>query len=49
MPTVVDLSVVEPLFISEATTYIPSLEERFSYKKDPGSSDTRHEKDEIRR
>lgn len=48
MPTVVDLSAVETLFISGPATRVLSLEDRYDYKKEPGSSDARNTEDVIK-
>jgi hypothetical protein len=40
-------TVVSALFTGPAPLTVPALEERASYKKKKGSSDTAHTKDEI--
>lgn len=39
---------VEELFADIAYWEVPEISDRYDYKKDPGSSDTRHQQDEIR-
>ena len=44
----VDLGVVEALFATAPTSWVPTLADRYSYKKDPGSSDARNTEDVIK-
>ena len=39
---------IEALFASAPAWQVPGLADRYDYKKDPGSSDTRHQEDDIR-
>lgn len=49
MPTVIQLPPsAEAVFTGAAEWRVPSMADRAAYKKDPGSSDTRHQEDEIR-
>ena len=48
MPTIADLSAVEPLFTGSPATRVLSLEDRYDYKKEPGSSDARNTEDVIK-
>jgi hypothetical protein len=39
---------VGALFASAPAWQVPGIADRYDYKKDPGSSDTRHQEDDIR-
>lgn len=39
---------VDALFASAPAWRVPGIADRYDYKKDPGSSDTRHQEDDIR-
>jgi hypothetical protein len=39
---------IEALFASASVWKVPGIADRYDYKKDPGSSDTRHQEDDIR-
>jgi hypothetical protein len=48
MGTVIPIHPAEAVFAGAAEWRVPGLADRYKYKKDPGSSDTRHQEDEIR-
>lgn len=43
-----DLGVVEALFATAPVSCVPTLADRYAYKKEPGSSDARNTEDVIK-